>query len=225
MFTTFSTIISKAPLEEGGIIFIELAVLSAFIIAFAGNVSRNPYSLVGGSREVILAFLIEPAIIASVLNMVLLNNTLSLEVTSGKSSLEISWLLGIFSYLLCLIGECGRVPFDFAEAESELTGGTMIEFSGYQLAMMKFSQHLKLLALLSILNLYLTSILPIQISQDPLIYVISYLSVLILGTIFVSLAESLNARYRLKEASKFYAFVFILALTALIFTILGIAAR
>ena len=62
MFAMISTVTIQSPFEEGGILFIELAVLSAFVFAMAGSMSRNPYGIVGGSREVILATLVEPSI-------------------------------------------------------------------------------------------------------------------------------------------------------------------
>jgi formate hydrogenlyase subunit 4 len=225
MFVTISTFLPQAPMQDAGIVFIELAILSAFIFAVAGSISRNPYSVVGGSRETILAILIEPSIILIVLNLILLRNTLTLDVASGNINIEIPWVIGIASYLLCLLGEGGRVPFDIAEAESELSGGSLIEFSGPQLAMLKFSQYLKLLALLSIFRLYLPGIIPIEINQNPLSHIILYFLFIALGTIFVALAESLNARYRLSEVSKFYAYVFVLALFALIFTVWGTVMR
>jgi len=218
MFAMMATVTVQSPLEEGGIIFIELAVLSAFVFAIAGSMSRNPYGVVGGSREVILATLVEPSIIVSLTALILFRGSTTLDDASRSLAVGGSLMVAVVAYLLSLLAESGRVPFDVAEAESELTGGSMIEFSGAPLAMLKMGQFVRSLALYSIPKFFLTAFIPIGVKGDvfSVAVVALYVVSLLLCTLLISLAESLNARYRLLEAARFYAIVLAFSSLALI---------
>jgi formate hydrogenlyase subunit 4 len=126
MFAMISTVTIQSPFEEGGIVFIELAVLSAFVSAMAGSMSRNPYGIVGGSREVILATLVEPSIIVSLTALILFKGSTTLDNASRSATVGASLIIAALAYILSLLAESGRVPFDVAEAESELSGGSLI---------------------------------------------------------------------------------------------------
>ena len=213
MFATISTVTSQSPLEDGGIIFIELAVLSAFVFAVAGSMSRNPYGVVGGSREVILATLVEPSIIVSLTSLILFKGSATLDDTSRGVTIGVSLAMAALAYLLSLLAESGRVPFDVAEAESEISGGALMEFSGMPLATLKFGQYVRSLALFSVFKFFISPLIPLDVTAIGFsaAVVVVYIVSLLLCTLLVSLAESLNARYRLFEASRFYAFVLIFA--------------
>ena len=227
MFATMSTVTAQAPIMEGGIIFIELVVLSAFTFAIAGSASGNPYGVVGGSREVILATIVEPSMIASLVSFVMLRGSTTLDYSASGYVALIPLLMSGLAYFLCLLAESGRTPFDVAEAESELTGGPLIEFSGPSLATLKLGQYLRNLALCSIPAFYISAL--ISPGLDGVGYsvaiVIMYLVSLLLCTLVLSLAESLNARFRLLEASRFYGFVLILSAFSLILAYLAPTLR
>jgi formate hydrogenlyase subunit 4 len=213
MFATISTVTPQSPLEEGGVIFIELAVLSAFVFAVAGSMSRNPYGVVGGSREVILATLVEPSIIVSLTSLILFKGSTTLDDSSRGVTLGVFLAMAALAYLLSLLAESGRVPFDVAEAESELSGGALMEFSGAPLATLKFSQYVRSLALFSVFKFFISPLIPFDVTGMgfSVAVLVVYIISLLLCTLLVSLAESLNARYKLLEASRFYAFVLIFA--------------
>ena len=219
MFATISTVTPQSPLEEGGIIFIELAVLSAFVFAVAGSMSRNPYGVIGGSREVILATLVEPSIIVSLTSLIFFKGSLTLDDSSRVATLGVFLAMAALAYLLSLLAESGRVPFDVAEAESELSGGALMEFSGVPLATLKFGQYVRSLALFSVFKFFISPLIPLGVTgmvfSAAVVFV--YIVSLLLCTLLVSLAESLNARYRLLEASRFYALV--LAFASVVLTL------
>jgi formate hydrogenlyase subunit 4 len=217
MFATMSTVTAQAPIEEGGIIFIELVVLSAFTFAIAGSASGNPYGVVGGSREVILATIVEPSMIASLVSLVLLRGSATLDYSTTGYIALLPLLMSGLAYFLCLLAESGRTPFDVAEAESELSGGPLIEFSGPSLATLKLGNYLRNLALCSIPAFYISALIAPKLDGVgySVAVVIPYLVSLILCTLVLSLAESLNARFRLLEASRFYGFVLLLSAASL----------
>ncbi len=223
MFATMSTVTAQAPILDGGIVFIELVVLSAFTFALAGSASGNPYGVVGGSREVILATVVEPSMIASLVSLVILRGSTTLDYSASGYVALIPLLFSGLAYFLCLLAESGRTPFDVAEAESEITGGPLIEFSGPSLGTLKLGQYLRNLALCSIPAFYISALVSPGLNGVgySVAVVIVYLASLIICTLVLSLAESLNARFRLLEASRFYGFVLILSVFSLILAYLA----
>ncbi len=229
MFAVVPTI-TIDPLTEGGIVvFIHLAVLSAFLLAIAGSVSGNPYGIVGGSREVILATLIEPSIIVSLANLAILGRSLFFgDITKNMEGRYLSvWLAAaMIAYFLCLIAESGRVPFDIPEAESELTGGPLTEFSGKLLAFIRFGQLVRALALFSMAKFFIGALIPLRVTpgEFSLASVLLYALSVLLCTVVISLAESLSTRFRLLEAAKFAGYVLVISSATLIVSLFATSA-
>ncbi len=213
MFATISTVTTQSPIEGGGVVFIELVVLSAFAFAAAGSASRNPYGVVGGSRGVILATLVEPSIIVSLTALIVFRGSTTLDDAPIGVGFGVPLLVAAAAYLLSVLA-----AFDVAEAESELSGGPLMEYSGPPLAAMKLGLCVRSLALFSIPKFFITALLPPgSLGEGFSATVVAlYLASVLLCTIVVSLAESLSARYRLVEASRFYAVVLAISLVALV---------
>lgn len=61
-------------------------------------------------------------------------------------------------FIICILIECNRVPFDINEAESELIAGFMVEFSGIYFSVIILNEYLSIivfnLLLLLLFNLY-----------------------------------------------------------------------
>ncbi|MDP2899693.1 MAG: NADH-quinone oxidoreductase subunit H [Candidatus Bathyarchaeota archaeon] len=213
MFATISTVTTQSPIEGGGVVFIELVVLSAFAFAAAGSASRNPYGVVGGSRGVILATLVEPSIIVSLTALIVFRGSTTLDDAPIGVGFGVPLLVAAAAYLLSVLA-----AFDVAEAESELSGGPLMEYGGPPLAAMKLGLCVRSLALFSIPKFFITALLPPgSLGEGFSATVVAlYLASVLLCTIVVSLAESLSARYRLVEASRFYAVVLAISLVALV---------
>ncbi len=213
MFATISTVTTQSPIEGGGVVFIELVVLSAFAFAAAGSASRNPYGVVGGSRGVILATLVEPSIIVSLTALIVFRGSTTLDDAPIGLGFGVPLLVAAAAYLLSVLA-----AFDVAEAESELSGGPLMEYGGPPLAAMKLGLCVRSLALFSIPKFFITALLPPDSLGEGFsaTVVALYLASVLLCTIVVSLAESLSARYRLVEASRFYAVVLAISLVALV---------
>lgn len=93
----------------------------------------NPFSYIGGMREVLLAIVNESSIIIgfslyAVITTIIIPGSYPLIL---KAALITPWLIAILisSYALT-----GRPPFDIAEAEPELASGILVELSGSLLA-------------------------------------------------------------------------------------------
>ena len=50
--------------------------------------------------------------------------------------------------VICIIGHCNRVPFDLAEAESELVAGFIVEYSGIYFSIIMLCEYSNVIMLL-----------------------------------------------------------------------------
>ncbi|MEM4624349.1 MAG: NADH-quinone oxidoreductase subunit H [Thermosphaera sp.] len=145
------TIINTILLQATALVFLNYFIMiradftifftgvALFIVAQASNIITpllvpNPFSQVGGYREVILSLINEFTMILSVgvISYIVNNVSLSFFGIVGLSSALITLL--ITSYV-----STGRPPFDIAEAEVELASGVLVEFSGPLLATYVYS--------------------------------------------------------------------------------------
>ena len=54
--------------------------------------------------------------------------------------------IGLFVGIISLQGKLERIPFDTPEAETEIVGGTLVEYSGRRLALFKFMVDIEMIA-------------------------------------------------------------------------------
>ncbi|HVP35400.1 MAG TPA: NADH-quinone oxidoreductase subunit NuoH [Terriglobales bacterium] len=129
-----------------GILYI-LAITTFTVIGLltAGWCSNNKFSVLGGFRSAAQIISYEVPLTLSVLGVVILSQTLSMQsiVNSQKHIWE--WYIfrqpvGFLIYLTAAIAEVNRVPFDIPEAEQELVAGFNIEYSGMKFAMFFFAE-------------------------------------------------------------------------------------
>ena len=133
-----------------GLLFIfALTSMGVYGVALAGWSSNNKYSLLGGLRSSAQMLSYELALTLSVVGVVLLAGTFNLsqivERQSGYSwgflprwnllSPTLPQVLGFFCYFVSAVAETNRLPFDLAEAESELVAGFHTEYSSFKFAM------------------------------------------------------------------------------------------
>ena len=113
----------------------------------------------------------------------------------------------------------GRVPFDTAEAETEIMEGPMIEYSGPKLALFKYARMAKLFVYCA---LFVALFAP---WGNALVYPLSL--VIFLAKVFgvvllVTLIAATHARYRIDQVVRYYAGLFALSLVALVFAVNGL---
>jgi NADH-quinone oxidoreductase subunit H len=105
--------------------------------------SGNPMASLGASREMKLVLSYELPLIIAVLVPTLRAGTFSLselirhQQANGSFCASASGLIAMAIALLCLQGKMGLVPFDASEAEQEISGGSIVEYSGPLLALWK----------------------------------------------------------------------------------------
>ncbi len=133
-----------------GILYI-MAITSFTVIGLltAGWSSNNKYSILGGFRSAAQIISYEVPLTLSVLGVVLLAGTLSMQSIVNSQRNVWSWFIwrqpvGFLIYLTAAIAEINRTPFDIPEAEQELVAGFNIEYSGMKFAMFFFAEYANL---------------------------------------------------------------------------------
>jgi NADH-quinone oxidoreductase subunit H len=130
-------------LDYGVALLLALAVstnVSLGILA-AGWGANNKYSLLGGARACAQVLAYEIPLGISILSVVVIAGSLSMvDIVNGQAGLwnivaHAPVLVPAFViFLICVLAELNRTPFDLPEAESELVSGFHTEYSGMRFA-------------------------------------------------------------------------------------------
>jgi formate hydrogenlyase subunit 4 len=203
-------------------LLIYLLTLCGISTMLAGLAAGSTYSLVGMSREMMTLMTLEPLLAVALVIGALHAGSLRLPaVLSGSvygPGLPLAGLLMLGVLVLSFQAFVGRLPFDLAEAETELMEGPLSEYSGPKLALFRYAQMAKLLVYAA---LFVALFVP---WGDGLPYPLS-LAVLILKVLavvlLVTLVAATHARYRMDQAMKFYASLLGAALVALLLALCG----
>lgn len=200
------------------IVVLYLLVLPGLSIVLGGMSSGNPLSSMGSNRELRLIISYElPLLMAVTAAIVNTGGGLKLVAfTSEPVAASLSGALGFIAALLCIQAELGFIPFDTPEAETEIMGGPLIEYSGPLLGLFKISH---LMALL-VLPLFLVTVFlgGFSTGWGALWGALKYVLVLV-GIILI---KNTNPRLRSDQALRFFWYgAAPLALVALILAVVG----
>ncbi len=151
---------SQVPLNFIGdiILIIYLFALGRFFLALSSLDTGSAFGGMGGSREMTISSMAEPAMMLSIFTVSLTVGSTNLSNITGTllnyKSLNPSLLLAFAALVIVIIAETGRIPVDNPFTHLELTmihEGMILEFSGRYLALIEWASSMKLLLLLTIL--------------------------------------------------------------------------
>jgi NADH-quinone oxidoreductase subunit H len=185
------------------IVAIYLMVLPSLALILGSSASASPHAAIGTSREMKLVMSYElPLVLAFIVVIIKTGGQLNLAgIAEHTPALSISGMLAFLASLLCIQAKLGFIPFDMAEAETELASGVLIEYSGALLAIWKIMQTMMLVALpLFLVMLFLGGIATSGWSL--LLGILKYVLILVL----VILIKNTNPRMRIDQAMKFFWF-------------------
>jgi NADH-quinone oxidoreductase subunit H len=140
-----------ADLPIGILYILALTSLGVYGIVMAGWSSNNKYSFLGGLRASAQMVSYEVAMGMSLIPVFMLagNVTLTQIVWTQQQALGL-WLafplgLSFFIFVAAAFAETNRLPFDMAEAESELVAGFHAEYSSMKFSMFPISEYANML--------------------------------------------------------------------------------
>jgi NADH-quinone oxidoreductase subunit H len=124
-----------------------MASIGVYGIVLAGWASQSPYPLLGGLRSAAQVISYEIAMGLAVGAVFLYSGSLSTSVI--VSSQQRLWyalplLPSFVIYLISMVGETNRAPFDLPEAEGELVGGFHTEYSSLKFAMFFLAEYINM---------------------------------------------------------------------------------
>ncbi|MDO5845337.1 MAG: NADH-quinone oxidoreductase subunit H [Methanocorpusculum sp.] len=220
-----------AVLGEAGdaILVLYLLLVPSLALVIGGFASGSPYATVGAQREMVSMIAYElPLAFAVILVAWRLMAAGALMPFSLSAMLSVSvWdvvgPLGIVGILILIFlfawitpGELSKVPFDSPEAETELAGGILAEYSGRNLGMFSLAQAVKMVA---VIGFGVVLLLPWNLSPlfgfagagagaFALDLVFFAVKAVVLSVLSVTLIRTMMARFRITQTVKLYWFVF-----------------
>lgn len=143
-----------ADIDVGILFLLAFSSLAVYGIVLSGWASNNRYSLLGGLRGTAQMISYEIPMGMSLLTVVLAAGTLRLTdiVAIQENYHWFVWTnpLGFIIYVITSFAETNRAPFDFPEAEQELTAGYHTEYGGMKFAMFFLAEYVNILAVSAI---------------------------------------------------------------------------
>ena len=107
----------------------------SYLLVLVGWLTNNKYSILASNRVIVMSLNLEILLNLFLLVLVILSESLSFyQIVSLQNNFN--WNIFIFLPILPILMitfliETGRIPFDLAEAESELIAGYTTEFGGF----------------------------------------------------------------------------------------------
>ncbi len=141
-------------LDVGILYVVAISSISVVGIFMAGWGSNNKYSLIAALRAVAQAVSYELPVVLSVVGVILLTGTLSLNKIVEVQTIPLFLLtpLGFLIFFLGTMAEINRSPFDLLEAESEIVAGYQMEYSGMKWVLFYMGEYGHALAASSIIT-------------------------------------------------------------------------
>lgn len=199
-----------------------------FAMVLGGLEGGSTFGGMGSSREVMMSILIEPALLLSIMTLSAIthagfNVSAITEAMCSMGALAIgpALLLAGSSFVITMVAENARVPFDNPDTHLELTmvhEGMILEYSGRGLAMMEYSSMLRLMLFMTMMG---TLFFPwgVATTLDPLALLIALVTItlkLLLFAFVIAFIESTVAKMRLFKIPNLLTASFTLSLLAMI---------
>lgn len=206
------------------IVVLYLLVIPSISIIIGGFASRNPLASLGASREMKLILSYELPFILAILVTVIksgftfrLGEILTFQAQNGAFVGSWSGTLALIVAIICMQAKLALVPFDIPEAETEIVGGPLIEYSGSGLAIYRLMKNMLMFTVPFFLIIVFIG--GLRLDGIHLLYgVLKYIGLVALMTVI----RNTNPRVRIDQAVKFFwGPVTIIAIIAIILALLG----
>ncbi len=209
------------------ILVLYLLIIPSLAFVVGGFASSSPYATVGAQREMIIMMSYEAPLAVVVLgiawrisqvttaNPFLMSTIVQYPIWNMLGPVGIvGTLLMLFTLVVVTVGEAAKVPFDVAEAETEIAGGLLVEYSGRNLSLFYLSDVIKTFAMVSLvvalfIPYNLSPVLGIKAALaagivDGLFFLVKVLVVMFFS---ISLIRAGMARFKISQASTVYVIV------------------
>ncbi|MBI5573635.1 MAG: NADH-quinone oxidoreductase subunit H [Elusimicrobia bacterium] len=187
------------------IVVIYLLAVTPIAVILGASASGNPIASLAASREMKLYLSYELPFIFSILVSVIKLQTIKLgeiilfQQSSGIILNSFSGVIAFVIFLLTIQAKLGLVPFDMAEAETEIAGGVFIEYSGVPLAIHKLNRIMLLFVIPVFTVILFFGGMKFE-GLSSLWGILKYVLILVL----IVLIRNTNPRVRIDQAVRFF---------------------
>jgi NADH-quinone oxidoreductase subunit H len=140
-------------LSVGVLFVLAMSSLGVYGIVLAGWASGSTYPLLGGLRSAAQMISYEVSLGLSLVTVFLYAGSLSTsEIVAAQESIWYGVVLfpSFAIFVISMVGETNRAPFDLPEAESELVGGFHTEYSSMKFAMFFLAEYINMVTVSAI---------------------------------------------------------------------------
>ena len=206
------------------ILVLYLLIIPALALVIGGFASSSPYATVGAQREMVLMMSYEFPLAVTIvaiawrIGQVADANPFMLATIAEYPIWNLVGPVGVIGSLILLFtllvvtpGEASKVPFDIAEAETEIAGGILVEYSGRNLCLFYLADIVKTFAMVSLIvalffpynlsDLIGIGVPALAVIVDVLFFL---LKVFVLMFLSVTLIRTGMARFKISQASRVY---------------------
>jgi NADH-quinone oxidoreductase subunit H len=141
------TPLQVADLPVAVLLVLAMSSIGVYGIVLAGWASRSPYALLGALRSTAQVISYEIAMGLSFVAVFLYAGSLSTDaIVAAQQHYWYFWLLPVsfIIYLVTMVGETNRIPFDLPEGEGEIVAGHMTEYSSMKFAMFFLAEYINM---------------------------------------------------------------------------------
>jgi NADH-quinone oxidoreductase subunit H len=141
------TPLQVADLPIGVLLVLAMSSIGVYGIVLAGWASKGPYSLLGALRSTAQVISYEIAMALAFVAVFLYAGSLTTtDIVTAQEHFWYAWLLPVsfLVYLVTMVGETNRVPFDLPEGEGEIVAGHMTEYSSMKFAMFFLAEYINM---------------------------------------------------------------------------------
>lgn len=205
------------------ILILYLLTIPALAMVVGGFASGSPYATVGAQREMVTMmayeFPLAVAIVAIAWRMSAAGvaDPFSLVTLASTPVWSVVGPYGLVGCLILLLiiaivtpAELSLVPFDACEAETELAGGLLVEYSGRNLALFYLAQGVKTVVMAALavgifLPWNLSTLIAVPTAYVPAADFVFFLAKVLLVIVFaVTLLRTSLARFRINQIVSLY---------------------
>lgn len=197
------------------ILILYLLAMSSVMVMIGGSSSGNPYGAVGFSRKMTMLIAYEVPMLISIVSISFSCLSLAyydiVATQIGMKSLlaftRPSMAVAAATFLLCIPAAADAVPFDISEAKTEIIHGSLVEYGGPYLALVKLAKAASNFALTFLaisLFFYFPALLEGYASVGLGALCLCLVTALILLLLTITVPRTIFARLKIGQAFKFY---------------------
>lgn len=191
-------------------IFVYILALGRFFICLSSMDAATSFGGMGGSREIYVSVLVEPAVMLAILINSMRYHTTTLSgmvIDFDGAYFTVSAALACVAFFLIILAENSRLPVDNPDTHLELTmihEGMTLEYSGPLLTLIHLGSMLKVMVFLTLFGaLYLPLAVPLAFK-------------ILFGAVLIGVVEILNNKMRLFKVRVYMGAAIVLLLLAII---------